>query len=54
TPVMGPLQEQELEGKGSKKIVVMDISGIITEKQDDKTFGPDYPSMPARIREELN
>lgn len=48
-----PLKERLIEGKGSPKILLVDISGFISHEEKDTTFGPSSPSMVSRIREEL-
>ena len=49
-----PLREQVLEGKGTPKILLMDISGFISEKAKERSFfGPASPSLIARVRETL-
>jgi len=53
-PSMQPLQEQVLEGKGQAKILLLDISGIISEKKESKGLGFSKKiSLVARIKEEL-
>ncbi len=53
-PSMQPLQEQVLEGKGQAKILLLDISGIISEKKESKGLGFSQKiSLVARIKEEL-
>jgi protease-4 len=53
-PSLKPLQEQVLEGKGRTKILVLDISGIISDQKESKGIGLGQKvSMAARIKEEL-
>ncbi len=54
-PEVQPLQEQVIAGRGKDKIVLMDITGIITSE----TVGPSLggtkePGMLARVREQLD
>lgn len=49
-----PLQEQVLEGEGNSKILLVDISGIISEKKDDSILQPsDQASIVDNIKEVL-
>lgn len=49
-----PLQEQVLEGDGTKKILLLDISGIITEQEKSGgLLGRSKPSLVSLIRESL-
>lgn len=51
---MQPLEEQVLEGEGEAKILLLDISGIISEKKESKGLGfTQKASLVARIKEEL-
>jgi protease-4 len=53
-PSMQPLQEKVLEGEGEAKILLLDISGIISEKKESKGLGfLQKISLVARIKEEL-
>jgi len=48
------LQERILEGEGTAKILLMDLSAVISEKEKSKTLGlGTEPSLVARIKEEL-
>ena len=38
-PSTQPLEEKVLEGKGQAKILLLDISGIISEKKESKDLG---------------
>src|SRR3989338_4358500 len=50
-PKMEPLQEETLEGTGADKILLIDISGVISEEgQRGIIEGPD---MVSRVKEEL-
>lgn len=55
-PEIGPLVEHHLEGTGTDKILVVDISGVITDTEDEKGFMgmPSDINLTARIREELD
>lgn len=49
-----PLEEQVLEGDGTKKILLLDISGIISEKQKSGgLLGRSTPSIVSLVRESL-
>lgn len=49
-----PLVEQEVSGEGRAKIVVLDISRVITNAADEGPFGlSSQPGLTARLREEL-
>lgn len=51
---MQPLQEKVLEGEGRAKILLLDISGTITEKKRSRGAGFEQEaSLVARIKEEL-
>ena len=53
-PSVEPLKEKVLEGEGEAKILLMDISGIISEKKESKGLGSSQKiSLVARIKEEL-
>ena len=53
-PSIQPLEETMLEGKGQAKILLLDISGIISEKKESKGLGSSQKiSLVARIKEEL-
>jgi len=53
-PSMQPLEEQVLEGEGEAKILLLDISGIISEKKKPGGLGfTQKASLVARIKEEL-
>jgi protease IV len=51
-PKVEPLQEKELTGTGKDKIVLMDLSGVISEEEKGTSFLPE-PNMVARLKEEL-
>lgn len=49
-----PLREQVIEGQGTPKILLVDISGFISEKSKERSFlGPASPSLIAQVRETL-
>lgn len=49
-----PLEEQLLEGGGTKKIVLLDVSGTISEQgQADGLLGGQAPSLVSQVREAL-
>ncbi len=49
-----PLEEQTLEGEGAKKILILDISGTISEQEKSGgLLGRPSPSMVSVIRESL-
>ncbi len=54
TPRIQPLREQTVQGTGGDKVLLLDLSGIISEAPLF-TLGPQAPqvSMLARVREEL-
>ncbi len=50
----GPLAEQVLEGEGRKKILILDVSGVISEREKSGgMLSKGTPSMVDRIREAL-
>jgi protease IV len=53
-PKPEPLREQVIEGKGATKILLMDITGFISERDKEKTLlGNASPSTMAQVRETL-
>ena len=54
-PKMGPLEETVISGKGADKVLVMDISGLLTSSRPSGFFDEliGRPSLPTRIKEEL-
>ncbi len=50
-PKMEPLQEQVLEGRGPEKILMIDITGVISEEKEGGMAGG--PDMVSRVKEEL-
>jgi protease-4 len=57
TPRLQPLQEEVVEGQGEAKILLMDVSGFITDEPPAAGLGlgssPPRVSMLVRVREEL-
>ena len=57
TPRIRPLEEQTVEGRGTAKIVLMDVSGLLSDEGTTPTLtlGAPPPRVPmlVRIREEL-
>ena len=51
-PSVEPLQEKQVGGAGKDKIVLMDLSGIITEEEKAGAFITE-PSLVARMKEEI-
>jgi protease-4 len=53
-PSLQPLEEKVLEGKGEKKILLLDISGVISEKKESRGLGlRQKASLVDRLKEEL-
>src|SRR3989344_1781315 len=54
-PRVGPLTEHIIGGKGADKILIMDISGVILDKEEENLIGlKTVTRLTARIREELD
>lgn len=53
-PRVEPLAEKIVEGKGDNKVLLMDISGVITDDGSENILGQQAPSLTARIKEELD
>lgn len=54
-PRVGPLTEQVIGGKGKDKVLLMDISGMIFDKEEQDLIGlKTMPRLTARIKEELD
>lgn len=53
-PTAEPLTEKVIGGKGASKILLIDISGIITDSDRDKGLFSTKQNMTARIKEELD
>lgn len=54
-PRIRPLEEKTVEGKGSSKILLLDLSGVLSEDVPSFSIGAPPPRVPllARVREEL-
>jgi len=50
-PGPAPLREEQLSGTGSAKVLLMELSGLISSAEGDGLFGE--PSLVSRIKEEL-
>ena len=50
-PGRGALRETRISGEGKDKVLLIDISGMLTTSKSSGMF--DEPSLPARIKEEL-
>ncbi len=50
-PKAAALEEKVVEGRGTDKILLLDISGVISDKKPDGVFGG--PDMVSRVKEEL-
>lgn len=50
-PEMKPLQEQVVEGSGADKVLMIDISGVISEEKEGGIV--EGPDMVSRVKEEL-
>jgi len=54
-PRIRPLEEETVEGKGKAKILLMDVSGVLSDETGGLALGSPPPRVPivARVREEL-
>ncbi|HEV8436732.1 MAG TPA: signal peptide peptidase SppA [Methylomirabilota bacterium] len=54
-PRIRPLEEQTVEGKGAAKIVLVDLSGVLSDEPRGLSLSPEAPRVPllARVQEEL-
>ena len=54
-PRIRPLDEETVEGKGKAKILLMDVSGVLSDETGGLVLGSPPPRVPivARVREEL-
>jgi len=54
-PRVRPLKEETVEGKGKAKILLMDVSGLLSDETGGLVLGSPPPRVPvvARVREEL-
>lgn len=54
-PGVEPLKEKSIAGEGKDKILLIDISGIITENEDSNVFGVQTKQkITARVKEEVS
>jgi len=51
-PPVEPMQEKQVAGAGKDKILVMDLTGVISEEEQGSSIMP-QPNLVARIKEEL-
>jgi len=51
-PSPGPLREEQVSGTGAAKVVMIDLSGLISSHDQGSLFA-ESPNMVARIKEEL-
>ena len=51
-PMPGPLKEEELSGTGAAKVLLIDVSGLISDQEEGGLV--EHPNMVARMREELS
>jgi protease-4 len=54
-PKIRPLEEQTVDGKGTSKVLLLDLSGVLSEDVPGFSIGTPPPRVPllARVREEL-
>lgn len=52
-PKTHPLKEKTIGGKGAAKVLIIDISGIITEDESGPDLFQEKPRITARVKEEL-
>lgn len=54
-PKIRPLEEETVEGKGTSKVLLLDLSGVLSEDLPSFSLGAPPPRVPllARVREEL-
>jgi protease IV len=50
-PGPGPLEEERVSGTGSAKVLLLDLSGVISSQDSDGLY--ERPSLVARVKEEL-
>ena len=55
-PKTGPLEETEVSGKGKDKILIVDVSGLLTSAHPSNMIDRllNRPSLPTRFKEELS
>jgi protease-4 len=51
-PMPGPLKEEELSGSGTAKILVIELSGLISSQDEGGLV--EHPNLVARLKEELS
>lgn len=51
-PLKRPFEEKTVDGKGADKILLLDVSGIISERDSDSPWNP-QENLVARVKEEL-
>lgn len=51
-PMPGPLKEEEVSGTGAAKVLLIEVSGLISAQEEDGLI--EQPNMVARMREELS
>lgn len=51
-PTIGPLKEEQIGGSGKEKVLVMELSGLISSHEESGLV-TERPSMVARVKEEL-
>lgn len=51
-PKMGPLEEKTVSGSGKDKVVLLDLSGVISEEEKGSALVPE-PNMVAQMKEAL-
>jgi protease-4 len=54
-PRIRPLEEETVEGKGTAKILLLDLSGVLSDELPSFSLNPEAPHVPllARVQEEL-
>ena len=52
-PSTGPLKETQVSGTGAAKILMIDLSGVISSRDQESSLG-EKPNMVAEIKEELS
>jgi protease-4 len=54
-PRIRPLHEETVEGKGTSKILLLDLSGVLSDETPSLSLDPEPPRVPllARVQEEL-
>src|SRR5262249_12081612 len=54
-PRIRPLEEETVQGRGSAKILLLDLSGVLSDEGPSFSLNPEAPRVPllARVQEEL-